>query len=106
MNEAELKTEQRCAVHFCFRLGKTTTETLLMLQQAYGESCMTARTIYRWYQNANFKAGRQSVELIPKSAGKVMLIVFFDKLCTNTPYLVNRVHSKVELLTPGTTSAC
>ena len=32
--------EERYAIKFCFKLGKTATETYGMLQTAYGPSCM------------------------------------------------------------------
>ena len=32
--------EERCAITFCFKLGKNTTETYWMLQIAFGPSCM------------------------------------------------------------------
>src|SRR5215469_11371107 len=57
--------EQRVCVKFCFRLGKTFTETFQMLQQAYGEDCLSRTQCYEWYQR--FKSGRTSIEDDPKS---------------------------------------
>jgi hypothetical protein len=33
-------TEQRIYIKFCFKIGKTATETYQLLQQAYGENTM------------------------------------------------------------------
>jgi len=33
-------TEQRICITFCFKIGKTATETYQLLQQAYGEDAM------------------------------------------------------------------
>ena len=33
--------EQRVCIKFCVRLGKTGSETLEMLKQAFGDSCMS-----------------------------------------------------------------
>jgi len=57
--------EQRVCVKFCFKLGKTFTETFQMLQQASGEDCLSRTQCHEWYQR--FKSGRTSVEDDPKS---------------------------------------
>src|SRR5215469_8516208 len=57
--------EQRVCVKFCLKLGKTFTETFQMLQQAYGEDCLSRTQSYEWYQR--FKSGRTSIEDDPKS---------------------------------------
>ena len=57
--------ERRVCVKFCFKLGKTFTETFQMLQQAYGEDCLSHTQCHEWYQC--FKWGRTSIEEDPKS---------------------------------------
>jgi histone-lysine N-methyltransferase SETMAR len=57
--------EQRVCVKFCFKLGKTFTETFQMLQQAYGGTVLNRTQCYEWYQL--FKSGRTSIEDDPKS---------------------------------------
>ena len=57
--------EQRVGVKFCLKLGKTFTETFQMLQQAYGEDCLSRTQCHTWDQR--FKSGRTSVEDDPKS---------------------------------------
>ena len=57
--------EQRVCVKFCFKLGKTFTETFQIYQQAYGEDCLSRTQCHAWYQR--FKLGRTSVEDDPKS---------------------------------------
>ena len=44
---------------------KTFTETFQMLQQAYGENCLSRTQCHAWYQR--FKSGRTSIENDPKS---------------------------------------
>jgi len=56
--------EQHVCVKFCFKLGKNFTETFQMLQQAYGEDCLSRTQCYEWYQR--FKSGRTSIEEDPK----------------------------------------
>ena len=57
--------EQRFCVKFCFKLGKTFTETFQMLQQAYGEDCLSRTQCHEWHQR--FKSSRTSIDDSPKS---------------------------------------
>ena len=43
-----------------FQIGKTFTETFQMLQQAYGEECLSRTQYYEWYQRT--KSDRISSE--------------------------------------------
>ena len=52
--------EQRFAVKFCVKLGKSTTKTFAMLNTAYGDVAMKRATCFRWHKR--FKNGRLSVE--------------------------------------------
>jgi len=53
-------TEQRICIKFCFKIGKTATETYKLLQQAYGEDAMGRTQMFDWFRR--FKEGRTSVE--------------------------------------------
>ena len=52
--------EQRFAVKFCVKLGKSTTETFAMLNTAYGDVATKRATCFRWHKR--FKNGRLFVE--------------------------------------------
>ena len=52
--------EQRFAVKFCVKLGKSTTETFAMLNTAYSDVAMKRATCFRWHKC--FKNGRLFVE--------------------------------------------
>ena len=52
--------EQRGCVKFCFKLRKTATETWKMLQQAFGDECMSRTHCFEWY--SHFKTGRNSMD--------------------------------------------
>jgi len=58
-------TEQRICIKFCFKIGKTATETIQLLQQAYGEDAMGRTQVFEWF--CRFKEGRTSVESGPRS---------------------------------------
>ena len=53
-------TEQRICIKFCFKIGKTATETYQLLQQAYGEDAMGRTHVFDWFRR--FKEGRTTVE--------------------------------------------
>jgi len=59
--------EQSVCVKFFFKLGKTFTETFQMLQQAYGEHCLSRTQCHEWHQR--FKWGRTSIEDDPNLDG-------------------------------------
>ena len=57
--------EQRTNIKFLTKLGKSATETLSLLQQAYGEECMSRARVFEWHKR--FREGREEVEDDPKS---------------------------------------
>ena len=56
--------EQPICITFCFKIGKTATETYQLLQQAYGEDAMGRTQVFDWFRR--FKGGRTSVESDPR----------------------------------------
>jgi hypothetical protein len=54
------KIEQRVCIKFCVKLGKSTTETLEMLREDFGEHSLSQTAVFEWH--SCFKAGRLSVE--------------------------------------------
>jgi len=53
--------EQRYAIKFCVKLGKSSTDTYSDLKKAFGNDAMSERTCFRWHRD--FKNGRESCEL-------------------------------------------
>jgi len=41
--------EQRVFVKFCFLLGKSTAETVLMLQEAFKKEALSTAQVCEWY---------------------------------------------------------
>ncbi|KAG5312579.1 SETMR methyltransferase, partial [Acromyrmex insinuator] len=41
--------EQRANIKFCFKLGKTFTETHNLMKQVYGDNCVARASVYEWY---------------------------------------------------------
>ena len=51
--------EERYAIKFCFKLGKTATETYGMLQTAFQPSCINRASVFKWLKR--FKEASESV---------------------------------------------
>ena len=51
--------EKRYIIKLCFKLGKNATETYVMLQTAFGSSCMNRASVFKWHKR--FKEGKESV---------------------------------------------
>jgi histone-lysine N-methyltransferase SETMAR len=50
----------RCAIKFCFIAGLSATETLVLVQKAYGNEAPNRSNVFRWY--SRFRDGRELVE--------------------------------------------
>jgi hypothetical protein len=49
------KIEQHVCIKFCMKLGKSATETLEMLHEAFGEHSVSWAVVFEWH--SRFKAG-------------------------------------------------
>ncbi|XP_018377814.1 PREDICTED: putative uncharacterized protein FLJ37770 [Trachymyrmex cornetzi] len=54
-----MSIEQRANIKFCFKLGKTFTETFQLMQQVYGDDCLSRGRVHEWY--TRFKNGREDI---------------------------------------------
>jgi hypothetical protein len=52
--------EQRVAIKFCFKAGLSATETLVLVQKAYGNEALNRSNVYSLY--SRFRDGRELVE--------------------------------------------
>ena len=52
------KQDQRICIKFCFQVGKSSSETIQMIQKAFGNECMSKIRIKEWYNR--FKGSRTS----------------------------------------------
>jgi hypothetical protein len=52
--------EQRVAIKFCFKAGLSATETLVLVQKAYGNETVNRLYVFRWY--SRFRDGRELLE--------------------------------------------
>jgi hypothetical protein len=54
------KIEQHVCIRFCMKFSKSTTETLEMLHEAFGEHSLSRTVVFEWH--SCFKARQASVE--------------------------------------------
>jgi hypothetical protein len=71
--------EQRINIKFCAKLGKSMSETLQMLTEAYGADDMKKSSVFEWHRR--FKEGREDVkdekELdMRKLSGQIKIVHF------------------------------
>ncbi|GFX23892.1 protein GVQW3 [Trichonephila clavipes] len=59
------KKIQRICIKFCFKLGKTCTETYEMMKTAFGQEAMSHARVFEWLRL--FKKGEESVNSDPRS---------------------------------------
>jgi hypothetical protein len=59
------KVQQRCAIKFCVKLGKSATVTYEKLQRAYGEHSLSRAQVFRWHKS--FSEDREQVEDEPRA---------------------------------------
>ena len=52
--------ELRVAIKFCFEAGLSVTETLVLVQKAYGNEALNQSNNFGWY--SQFRDGRELVE--------------------------------------------
>jgi hypothetical protein len=52
--------KQRVATTFCFKAGLSATETLVLVQKAYGNEALNRSNVFRWY--SLFRDRRELVE--------------------------------------------
>jgi hypothetical protein len=52
--------EQRANIKFCFKTGKTATETFQLIKLAYGDNALSRTWVFEWY--ARFLGGCENLE--------------------------------------------
>jgi hypothetical protein len=55
----DLSMEQRLAIKFCFKAGKSATETLQMVNAANGDQALSRSNVFRLY--GRFRDGLQNL---------------------------------------------
>jgi transposase len=74
--------EQRLVIKFCLKAGKSATETLQMVNAAYGDQALSSSKVFRWY--GRFRDGREDNEDDPRS-GRPTVCVNDNNLMQDIP---------------------
>ena len=51
--------EQRANIKFCFKIGKTFTETFELMKKVYGDDCLPRARVHEWF--TRFRDGREDI---------------------------------------------
>ena len=86
--------EQRAAIKFCFKAGLSATETLVLVQKAYGKEALNRSKVFSW--SSRFRDGRKLVEDDercghPKSTRTEVIIAAVADLVTNDCRIASRM---------------
>ena len=55
----KMSFEQRANIKFCFKIGKTFTETFELLKKVYGDDCLSRARVHEWF--TRFRDGREDI---------------------------------------------
>ena len=74
----DLSMEQRLVIKFCFKAGKSVTETLQVVNAAYGNQALSHSNVFQWY--GRFRNGQEDTEDDPRSGRPTESrnVIFFD----------------------------
>jgi len=86
--------EHRVAIKVCFKAGLSATETLVLVQKAYGNEALNRSNVFRWYSRS--RDGRELVEDderggLPKSTRTVVNIAAVADLVKNDRRIASRI---------------
>jgi hypothetical protein len=85
---------KKVAITFCFKTGLSATETLVLVQKAYGNEALNRSNVFRWY--SRFWDGREVVEDDekggrPKSTRTELNIAIVTDLVKNVRRIASRM---------------
>jgi hypothetical protein len=87
--------EQCINIKFCFKLGKTFTETYEVMENIYGDQCMSRRHCYEWFKR--FMDSQQSTHDEPRLGQRSTLCnethvtQFCEFVCPNCCLTVRKI---------------
>jgi hypothetical protein len=54
--------EKCCAIEFCVQLGKSGSETLHLIHQAYGDDALRQAAVFKWWKHFRYGESDQEVK--------------------------------------------
>jgi hypothetical protein len=65
------RNKKTVATKFCFKAGLSVTETLVLVEKAYGDEALNRSNVFRWC--SRFRDGRELVEYNERWLSKIDL---------------------------------
>lgn len=90
-----MSIEQRANIKFCFKLGKTFTETFELLKQVYGVDCLSRGRVHEWFNR--FKNGREDLN-DDEHVGQSKFVITDDAIKTVRDFIKMQPKSSLKLM--------
>lgn len=87
--------EQRAVIKFNARLGNSASETFRMMQQVYGNACLSRSNVFVWHKR--FLNGRDSLE-DDEHTGRPISIRTPDSICKVRDYLADHRNASLKMM--------
>lgn len=91
----KMNIEQRANIKFCFKIGKTFTETFELMKQVYGDDCLSRSRVHEWY--SRFKEGREDLN-DGEHVGQPKFVITKDSIETVREFVKEQPKSSLKFM--------
>jgi hypothetical protein len=67
------KVKQCVCIKFCVKVGKSATETLEMLREAFGEHSLSRTAVFEWHSRSGRPSTNETTENVKKNSTRLSL---------------------------------
>jgi len=92
---AKISFEQRANIKFCFKIGKTFTETFRLMKQVYGDDCLSRSRVHEWFQR--FQSGREDMN-DDEHVGQPKSVIIENSIETVREFIKNQPKSSLKFM--------
>jgi len=92
---AKLSFEQKANIKFCFKIGKTFTETFQLMKQVYGDDCLSRTRVHEWFQR--FQSGREDIN-DNEHVGQPKSVITENSIETAREFIKNHPKSSLKFM--------
>lgn len=92
---AEMSLKQRANIKFCFKIGKSFTETFQLMKKAYGDDCLSRSGVHKWFQR--FQSGRQDIS-DDQHVGQPKSVITENSIETVREFIKNHPKSSLKFM--------
>jgi len=87
---AKMSFKQRANIKFCFKIGKTFTETFQLMKQVYGDDCLSRSIVHELFQR--FQSGREDINY-DENVGQPKSVITENSIETVREFIKNQKSS-------------